>query len=358
MPRDEPSWWYGEDGGLRVRLLRPVSRVWAGIADKRMAEEARYSSTPSVVCVGNFTAGGTGKTPLSLTIAERLKARGLSPAFLSRGYGAKRKGPCWVDPSRDTAREAGDEPMLLARIAPVMISADRAAGARLIEAREPHIDAIVMDDGFQNPALAKDLRIAVVDGRRGIGNGEVMPAGPLRASFALQLAHTDAIVVNLPPGAATGDVPGSPLAMLRSRFQGPVLAARVGPSGNVERLKAKPLLAFSGIANPRRFYDLLAALGAEVTETRSFPDHHAFTEREAGELLAQARALGAALVTTEKDAVRLIGGAGALSELAAMAETLPVRLTFDEDDERRLEALLDGIAAKCGAKVSGVGGGP
>lgn len=149
MPREEPSWWYGPAGDVRVRLLRPLSRVVAAIAERRMAQPARYRAAIPVICVGNFTAGGTGKTPLSFLIAERLKDRGLAPAFLTRGYGARRTGTAWVEPASDTAGDVGDEPLLLARAAPVLISPDREKGARLIASRQPRVDVIVMDDGLQ-----------------------------------------------------------------------------------------------------------------------------------------------------------------------------------------------------------------
>jgi tetraacyldisaccharide 4'-kinase len=357
MPIEEPSWWYsGADA--RARLLTPVSRIWAAVADRRLARPPLHQSSLPVICIGNFVAGGTGKTPLSMTVAERLKTRGLSPVFLTRGYGGMRKGPAWVQPSIDTAREAGDEPMLLARVASVLISSDRAAGARLIEACGPAVDVIVMDDGLQNPSLAKDLRIAVVDGRRGVGNGEVMPAGPLRASLEMQLAQTDAIVINLPPGGGGDADPDGQVAALRRRFPGPILTARTGPHGDTEAFKLRPVLAFSGIANPQRFYGLLTSLGANLVETRSFPDHHPFTPAEAAELLSSAAMRGAELVTTEKDAVRLIGGTGALAELYARAMTLPIRLTFDESDEKQLEALLEGVAAKRHRSLNAAGGEP
>jgi len=360
MPREEPSWWYAARPDARIGLLRPIARIWAAVAGRRMSRPPRYRSLLPVVCIGNFTAGGTGKTPLSLTIAERLIARGLSPAFLTRGYGAERKAPGWVDPATDTAREAGDEPLLLARVAPVLISPDRAAGARMVEARRPAVDVIVMDDGLQNSALAKDFRIALVDGRRGVGNGEVMPAGPLRASLEIQLGHVDAIVINQPPAAgdAASERSTSLVARLRAQYDGPILSARVTPAGDVQALRSGPLIAFAGIANPQRFYELLATLAVAVVETRSFGDHHAFTEAEARALLARADALGAGLVTTEKDFVRLRGAAGALGELAARSRVLPIRLAFGGHDGERLDALLDAVATRGRQPVSGAGDGP
>lgn len=259
----------------------------------------------------------------------------------------------WVDPKKQTAREAGDEPLLLARRAPVMISSDRAAGALMIEARQPAIDVIVMDDGLQNPALVKDLRIALVDGRRGVGNGRVMPAGPLRASFDKQLSFVDAIVINAPPkdALAGSELPQNLANWLRGRFGGAVLVAHADASADVSALRVKPVIAFAGIANPQRFYDLLAALGVQVVETRSFGDHHAFSEAEARDLMARADALGVSLVTTEKDHVRFSGRNGALRELGLRCGVLPIRLAFNESDGQCLDALLDAVIAKRGTSI-------
>ncbi len=343
MPLDEPVWWYGPPGDPRARWLRPIAAIWGAVADRRMAYAPRHHAHVPVICIGNFTAGGTGKTPLSLAIAERLITRGLAPAFLTRGYGGRRKRPSWVEPLIDRAGDVGDEPMLLARVAPVLIAADRAAGARLIEQYKPPIDVIVMDDGLQNPALVKDLRIAVVDGRRGVGNGQVMPAGPLRANLDAQLARADAIVVNQPLAAGEPGTGEPLLAWLPARFPGPVLTARAGPAGDSGWLAGRRWLAFAGIANPGRFWELLARLGADVAETRAFPDHHPFAEADALELLRRADDQGMDLITTEKDHVRLIGGPGALGALAERSRTLPIRLQFDMRDDLRLDALIDGV---------------
>jgi len=200
-----------------------------------------------------------------------------------------------------------------------------------------------MDDGLQNPALAKDLRIAVVDGRRGIGNGEVIPAGPLRARLALQLSFTDAVVVNAPPGDDVEGEAVGPTAWLRDQFHGPVLSARPVPSGDVDWLREGPLVAYAGIANPQRFYDLLTQVGAHVVAKVSFADHHAFDEADARDLLAQVARHKARLVTTEKDWVRLLGATGALAELRDNSRPLPIRLSLDPRDDVRLEGLLDGL---------------
>lgn len=345
MPVEEPGWWYAPPGDPRAGLLRPLSRAYALVSERRMAKPPRYTAAVPVICIGNFTAGGTGKTPLSLKVAGIIRARGLAPGFLTRGYGARRKGPVWVEPTIDTAEDVGDEPLLLARLGPVMISPDRERGARMMEARSPTLDAIIMDDGLQNPVLAKTLRIAVVDGRRGFGNGEVIPAGPLRAPLPVQLAHADAIVINHPPDTGM-TAARAPLDWLRDRFPGPVMQAEPRPAGDVSWLAGRPVLAFAGIANPQRFYGLLAALGAQVVEIRSFRDHHAFSDAEVRALLDRARRLGAQLVTTEKDHVRLVGHPGARAELAAQSKALAIALHMSERDEVRLAGLIDGCWGK------------
>ncbi len=225
MRVDEPSWWYGAGDGLVARGLQPLAAAYGTIAKRRYRSRRPYRSRLPVICAGNFTAGGTGKTPLTLKICEMLEARGERPVVLSRGYGGTERGPHWVDVGRDTAARVGDEPLLLARRFPTVVARDRVAGARVIEASSERGSVIVMDDGLQNAGLTKDLAIAVVDGRRGFGNGRVMPAGPLRAPLAFQFELAHAIVVNA--GASAGDLSGGIAEQLRRTFAGPVIDARV-----------------------------------------------------------------------------------------------------------------------------------
>ena len=219
MSAEEPSWWYNREAALAQRLLDPVARIWAWSAVRRLRTGKPHRVGLPVVCVGNFTAGGTGKTPLALYLARALADRGERPAFLTRGYGGRLRGPHVVDTALDTAADVGDEPLLLARQALTVVARDRAKGAALIAGLSGLAPptAIVMDDGLQNPGLAKDLSIAVVDARRGLGNGRVIPAGPLRAPLAAQLRIVDAIVDQSPRhrragfqrhrGRAAADVP-------------------------------------------------------------------------------------------------------------------------------------------------------
>ncbi len=331
-----------------ARLLTPFSRLYAASVTRRLASRALYRSRLPVICVGNFTAGGTGKTPLTLLIARLLIGKGQRPAILTRGYGGRISGPHFIDGTRDRAADVGDEPLLLAQAAPTMVARDRRAGAIAIENDTRDFSVIVMDDGLQNPLLAKDLTIAVVDAKRGLGNGMVIPSGPLRAPLEVQLPLTDAIVLNRPPiGANNDDVAAAEAVMarraeqLRRDFQGPVLAARAVAATDTSWLADEPLLAFAGIANPARFYALIEQLGGRIADRQTFKDHHAFTVRDAEQLLARAANLNARLITTQKDRVRLTGHQDARASLASQARVLAVSLTLEAGDASRLDALLD-----------------
>ncbi len=336
MPIDEPSWWYGAPGSVPSRLLAPVATVWGRVAERRFRAARHLDPGLPVICVGNLTAGGTGKTPLALSLAARLARLGCRPAVLTRGYGGRLAGPHWVDPDRDGAADVGDEPLLIARAVATLVARDRAVGGLRIAA-DGRFGAILMDDGLQNGSLAKSLTIAVVDGRRGLGNGRVLPAGPLRAPLAFQLGLVDAVVVNAPE-AATGSVDRI-CADLAERFPGPIMRAITRPAEDLSWLGDRPVIAFCGIGAPGRFFDLVRRSGGTLAARYAFPDHHAFTERDATRLLAVAAAADAALVTTEKDYVRL-GSDGDRGRLRALARVVPIRLTFDPADEARLEALL------------------
>ncbi len=294
------------------------------------------------MCAGNFTAGGTGKTPLALYLCEVLRELGKRPVVLTRGYGGRIHGPHWVQ-ADDTAATVGDEALLLRTAAPVVVARDRAAGARSIEA-SPEADAIIMDDGLQNPQLAKDLAIAVVDGRRGLGNGRVIPAGPLRAPLAFQLEHADAILVNEALAGTAHHVAD----WLREHFKGPVLRATTAPCGDVGWLVQRRVIAWAGIGAPERFFAMLAALGAEVVERITFRDHQRLAVADAQVLLALARRQGAMLVSTEKDLVRLKGTEDVLAELAAATRVLQVRLAVSPQDTVRLAGLVDTALKRSG----------
>lgn len=351
----EPTWWYETSPGVAARALGPAAVLWGGLVRRRFARSTPFRAALPVICIGNFTAGGTGKTPLALALAELVAGMGLTSAFLSRGYGGRLAGPHWVDAERDRAEDVGDEPLLLAAAHPTLISRDRAAGAHAIAARatgpglapaSTSVDVIIMDDGLQNPGLAKDLTIAIVDGTRGIGNGRVIPAGPLRAPLDFQLDLVDAVVINRGAQTEREASVSDFVARLRHDFEGPVLDARVVPGGTANWLTSAPVVAFAGIGVPERFFTTLATLGAEAVAKVAYPDHHAFTAADASHLLELARAHGASLITTEKDRARLAGGEGALAELHRLARALPIRLVLDARDEGRLAALIEGAIGR------------
>lgn len=327
MPYREPTWWYATQRSPAARLLAPLAGIYGFVSARRIDRAPEYVSDLPVICIGNFTAGGTGKTPLSLWIARNLQAHGFSPVFLTRGYGSAARVPTRVDPERHLAADVGDEALLLARVAPVMVSPDRAAGARALAEAGIAADVVLMDDGLQNPSLAKDFTIAVVDGERQFGNGCVIPAGPLRAPLDVQLSRTDLIVVN--GRSEDRDRLASSIA---NRFDGPILLARQEPAGAAGWLKGARVIAFAGIGHPARFMRLLERNGATVVSWREFPDHHAYTDQDAAALLLEAERSAATLVTTEKDFVRL-SPSGAQGALKAAARQLSVSLAFAGVDE-------------------------
>jgi tetraacyldisaccharide 4'-kinase len=311
-----PGFWAVGKPTALARLLQPVGALYGATTARRMAEAGEHAGAPAI-CVGNFVAGGAGKTPAAIALAQMLIADRKRVAFLSRGYGgAKRIEPVEVDPNVHDAAAVGDEPLLLARVAPCWVGPDRVQSAR--RAVEAGAEALILDDGLQNPALAKDLAFAVVDGEAGFGNGLCVPAGPLRAPLAAQTPHVRALIVIGGDEAAIADI-------ARSVPRKPILRATLEP----DALAAAPLIgrevvAFAGIARPEKFYATLRRVGAQVVATRSFPDHHPFKPREIEALIAEAGERGALLATTEKDRERLPAKA------ARGVVTLPVTLRFDE----------------------------
>lgn len=332
MPR-EPQWWY-RPPGLTARALGPIAGLYGTVAARRLELAHAYRSKLPVICVGNFTAGGSGKTPFAAMLVQMLLARGERPVVLTRGYGGTTRGPHWVEAQRNTASEVGDEPMLLAEFAPVMVARDRRAGAQAVDA-SGKASVIVMDDGLQNGALVKDLSIAIVDGARGIGNGLVIPAGPLRVPLNIQGPRVQAIVFNGPAKAGLAEA----LAVDCAARQ---LTARLEPTSDVAWLKGQRVVAFAGIGNPARFFDMLAGFGAVVAERVSFADHGAFTDADADRLLAIAARHNGRLITTSKDHVRLQGSAK-LEALASATATLPVVMSLGDEDRAVLSRMLDGV---------------
>ncbi len=314
-----PDFW-AEDGTLAT-LLAPLGAGYDLAGRLRRALVPSVSADIPVICVGNLVAGGAGKTPVVLALVEALAARGASVHCLSRGYRGRTPGPRRVEAARDSAAEVGDEALLLARAAPSWVARDRAAGARAAIAAGAQV--LVMDDGFQNPALAKDLSLVVVDGAYGFGNRRVMPAGPLRETVARGLARADAVVLLGRDERNLGAALGGGL---------PVLTAKIAPRPGSERLAGRKVMAFAGIGRPEKFFATLTGLGAELAETRAFPDHHPYSAGDLRDLRERAQALGADLVTTEKDAVRLT------LEQRDGIEVLAVAVAWD--DPAALQALL------------------
>lgn len=287
MPR-APEFWARP--GRVSDLLAPLGWAYgtAGAARRTMTKATRVSV--STICVGNLTAGGAGKTPVVLSLAQLLRARGRRPHILSRGYGGNLTGPLHVDPARHSASEVGDEPLLLAAAAPCWIGADRVASAR--DAISAGADLLLLDDGFQNPALHYDVALIVIDAGYGLGNGRVMPAGPLREPIAPALGRASAVVMI---GAAEQQLDLGHL---------PILQAQLAPI-DADAFKGQRVIAFAGIGRPAKFFATLRELGADIAWTREFTDHHPYSESELVALDALAQAKNATLVTTEKDWVRL-----------------------------------------------------
>jgi tetraacyldisaccharide 4'-kinase len=334
VPNSEPSWWYGQSGGWQTALLSPIAAVVGAIARDRLQNAQSYRSPLPVICVGNFTAGGSGKTPLALHLAKLAAEENREPWFLSRGYGGKLKGPVRVDPARHGADDVGDEPLLLARAAPTVVARDRRKGAEAIEVLASKKAVVIMDDGLQNPSLAKDLSIAVVDAQRGFGNGRVVPAGPLRAPLEVQGKLVQLVLLmGQNPNADTSIV-----RKLRDLTAAPIVCAQTCADDGAAKFKGQRVVAYAGIANPGRFFATLALLGADIVERWAFADHHVFSEAEARDLVEIAEHADALLVTTEKDLARLSGTKGACAMLKQQSEALAIRTVFEDDD---LEIIRD-----------------
>jgi tetraacyldisaccharide 4'-kinase len=322
--RDPAFWW--RKPGLAAGLLSPLSAGYGAIAAWRMAGSGGDAGLP-VLCVGNFTLGGAGKTPTVLTLAKMLLGVGKRVTCLTRGYGGSIQGPKLVDADIDGAAQVGDEALLLARVASTIVSRDRVAGA--VAARNDGADVVVMDDGLQNASLAKDFTIAVVDGHRGLGNGKVFPAGPLRAPLNAQLERTNALLVVGEDDSAQGVI-----AEARARLL-PVFHGQLIPDpAAVALLKGRKVIAFAGVGDPNKFFATVARAGIDLVRGVAFGDHHRFSGAQAARLLEQADYDGLTLVTTEKDHARM-AGEPALAALAARTQVLPVTLVVDEADELR-----------------------
>ncbi len=325
-----PAYWQNDPQkpGLIERLTSPLGDLYGDAVAKKLANTDGQRVAAPVICVGNITMGGVGKTPFTAYLAAQLQEKGRKPAILMRGYGGRLKGPVAVTDIHRAA-DVGDEALLLRRTAPVIVSADRPAGAAL--AFDQGADVVVMDDGFQNPSLHKDLSFVVIDAKAGLGNQRVFPAGPLRERAVDGLARADAVLLIGDDGAENAHRRfGIPLDKV-------VLTARL--TTDVQSLNLnQPVIAFAGIGRPEKFFDGLEAGGINVLSRHPFPDHHPYREADIRRLIAEAKNAGATLVTTEKDAVRLPS--------IVQHEVIAVPALLHLNDPEKLDPLLDQAIAQ------------
>jgi len=319
-----PEFWTRDSGSARAvsAILSPLAWLYGASVAYKRDHTTPFRPKAKVVCVGNISAGGSGKTPVAIALARALLTKGAKIMFLTRGYGGRISGPVLVDPNRHGAKDVGDEPLLLADVAPTIVARNRKAGAALADSRGANV--IIMDDGHQNFLLARDLSIVTVDAESGFGNGHVLPAGPLREPVAQGLARADCIVL---VGDGDPDLPD---------FRGPVLrahlrAAAMPPAGS-------RVVAFAGIGRPEKFFATLASLDVDILDRFAFADHRVYTRADILGLRNKAANAGAMLMTTEKDYVRLNP-----SDRAGIV-ALPIRAEFETREEP--DRLLDGLAMR------------
>lgn len=316
-----PDFWRADtNASLIPALLRPLSWIYRGLDRlNRSLQTTKHVGIP-VLCVGNVVAGGAGKTPVAIAIAKFYLSKGLKPHFLSRGYGGSLNGPVRVDLDVHTFAEVGDEPLILAETAPAWVSRDRVKGAEA--AKATGADIIIMDDGFQNPGLYKDLSLLVIDGDYGIGNGNMLPAGPLREPLESALSRAQAVVqVGGPPGV---------LSALGPKREMPLFKTYLVPDTTAKVVSSERVVAFAGIGRPEKFYDSLRRAGCEVVESFSFADHHVYTEDEMMKMVERATSQDAALVTTRKDFMRLSGEARLMVTVFDIELSVESPRTFQE----------------------------
>ena len=324
-----PRFWYDQKLSVLSLLLTPMSWIY-GLTHAILLGSAKPWQSPTpVICVGNLTVGGHGKTPTALSICHILKSYNKSVHFISRGYKGSLNGPTLVDLSSHTAIEVGDEPLLLSKIAPTWVGANREAGIRL--AHKMGAEIIIMDDGFQNPSIKKDLSIVVVDGEVGFGNGLLIPAGPLREGITAGLSRANAVVI-IGEDRLNLKATLSNILNYSSRKPIKIFTAQLEPDANTGSLRNKKLLAFTGIGRPEKFFNTLIKMGCNIIGKRDFADHHQYTKSEISKLLEIAQIENAELITTSKDYVRLT-----TSQQQQIA-VLPV--TLDWVDRSALDNLL------------------
>lgn len=316
-----PFWWEKPD--WRAWALMPFSAIYGFVARWRMERANPDSIALPVLCVGNLTVGGGGKTPTCVALIHAARKLKLKPGVVSRGYGGTVSSARLVDADHDLAAHVGDEPLLIAQHAPVAVSSNRLEAAKLLQ--NQGVDFIILDDGFQSMRLRTDFNLVVVDARRGIGNGHIIPGGPLRAPLLPQIGLASA-VLRLGDGEAADAV-----VRMAARAGKAIHVAKTLPARKIE-LKGKRVFAFAGIADPEKFYDSLAAAGAHISLSRNWPDHHFFEDDELAEILHTAEAGELTLVTTEKDAMRLLRGSEAARRVLEKLVVFKVEVQFDQPD--------------------------
>ena len=322
MASEAPSFWWDKPN-WRAYGLVPLSWIYGAVAGRRLLKADPPKIPAPVLCIGNFTVGGAGKTPTAIAFAKAAKVRGLHPGIVSRGYGGNYKGLHIVDPSADSARHVGDEPLLLARHAPVALCPDRLKSA--LELHQRGCDFIIMDDGFQSARLHTDFSLLVVDSTRGIGNGKVIPAGPLRAPLTDQMRKTDA-VLRIGKGTEADFV-----VRQASRAGRAVYEAQLQPSSSAD-VAGNRWLAFAGIGNPSKFFASVQQAGGEVAEGKTFPDHYSYQPDDIAKLIETAEKLGVGLITTAKDHVRLVTMSDVPNAFIRNIAVLDVGLAFERKD--------------------------
>ncbi|MGR9169387.1 tetraacyldisaccharide 4'-kinase [Rhizobium sp. KDH_Rht_773_N] len=314
-----PFWW--RRAGWQAWILSPLAFLYGRVAGYRMVHARRASVPIPVICVGNFTVGGAGKTPTAIAIARAARARGLKPGFLSRGHGGSLDVTTVVDPAHHRAVAVGDEPLLLAREALTVISRRRVEGAAKLV--EEGADFIIMDDGFQSARLAIDYALLVIDATRGLGNGHIVPSGPVRAPIRLQLRQATALL-KVGDGNAADRI-----VRIAARAAKPYFTAALKVSGEND-LEGRKVLAFAGIADPEKFFRTVRSLGASIEVATAFGDHEHLSEEEIDGLLLTADRQDLTIVTTSKDFVRLAGHHGKAEQLAARCRVVEVEMAFTD----------------------------
>lgn len=336
-----PEFWTRRDSVLSA-VLAPLGGVYDVCAQARAALTPPRTAPVPVVCVGSALVGGAGKTPCAIALLSRLRTAGIDAYAVSRGYGGRARGPLQVDTGSRSVDAVGDEPLLLARVAPTWVARDKVAAVQA--AADDGARVVVLDDGLQNPTLKKDLSVLVIDSSIGIGNGRIFPAGPLREPLSRALDRVHAAIVL--DGAGTGETGGWPETIGRFRASLPVHPARLVPTATALPALERPVFAFAGIGYPAKFFSMLRGMGCDLAGAVAFPDHHRYTPEDVMEITEAATVMGARPVTTAKDAVRL-------PEYARrMVDVVDVVVEFQD------EAAIDGLLRPLTRAVTGHAGEP